>query len=260
MTSRLALHAIVTALDDILQTREIPDYSGAVNGLQLENSGAVTSIASAVDFSSETVDRAIAAGANLLLVHHGMFWGGVQPITGAVHRRLRALIAADVAVYSSHLPLDLHPDFGNNVLLAKQLGLTPTAGFARYKTIDVGVSGQCDLATSDLVAAADRLARARGGSVVAPPLAPDRRTRHWGICTGAGASSESIAEAMEKGIDTIIVGEGPHHTAVLGRDLGITIVYAGHYATETLGVQALGEHVGRLFSLEHSFIDVPTGL
>jgi dinuclear metal center YbgI/SA1388 family protein len=254
------LRVIVTALDDILRTREIPDYSGAVNGLQLENSGAVTSIASAVDFSSDTVDRAIAAGANLLLVHHGMFWSGPQPITGEIHRRLRTLIAADVAVYSSHLPLDLHPDFGNNVLLAKQLGLTPSGGFARYKTIDVGVSGTCDVATSELVAAADRFARTRGGSVVATPFAPDRRTCHWGICAGAGASSETIAEAMEKGIDTIIVGEGPHHTAVLGRDLGITIVYAGHYATETLGVQALGEHVARLFSLRHSFIDAPTGL
>ena len=260
MTAPPELRAIVTALDGILRTREIPDYPGAVNGLQLENSGAVTGIASAVDFSSETVDRAIGAGANLLLVHHGMFWSGAQPITGATHRRLRALIAADVAVYSSHLPLDLHPDLGNNVLLAKQLGLTPSAGFARYKTVDVGVSGESDLATSELVATADRFARARGGSVVATPFAPDRRTRRWGICTGAGASSETIAEAMEKGIDTIIVGEGPHHTAVLGRDLGITIVYAGHYATETLGVRALGEQVARLFSLEHHFIDAPTGL
>src|SRR3954468_21507964 len=124
-------------LDSTLRTESIPDYPNAVNGVQVQNFGAINAVATAVDFSTETVNGAINAGARLLIVHHGMFWGGVQPITGHRHQRLWALLTHDVAVYAAHLPLDVHPSLGNNALLANRLGLHPNGGFARYQTIDV---------------------------------------------------------------------------------------------------------------------------
>lgn len=254
------LAAIATHLDTLLGTSSIPDYPGALNGLQLANRQPIARVAASVDISRRVIDRALAAKANLLVVHHGMFWGGPQPIVGAAYDRLRLLMAHDVAVYASHLPLDAHPSLGNNVLLARTLGLEPGDGFARYKTIDVGVQGSSDVETVELRDRADAFARTHGGSVRCSPIAPGRRTRRWGICTGAGASSETLLEAQSKGIDTLIVGEGPHHTAVAADDAGIVIIYAGHYATETLGVRALAEHLTATFAIPSTFIDAPTGL
>jgi dinuclear metal center YbgI/SA1388 family protein len=247
-------------LDALLRTAEIPDYPAALNGLQLTSRGDVRTLACAVDYSNATVDEAVRVGADMLLIHHGMFWGGSQPIRGPVYERLANLIRNDVAVYSSHLPLDVHPELGNNVLLARRLGLEPAAGFARFKNIDVGVSGTADVATETLVRAAGDLAREFGGAVVTTPFADSRRTRRWGICTGAGADTDTIREALERGIDTMVVGEGPHHTAVAARDNGIVIVYAGHYATETLGVRALAQRLTQQFAISSHFLNAPTGL
>ena len=251
---------VVGHLDALLRTREVPDYGGAVNGLQVANSGAVRRVACAVDFSRPAVEQAVAAGADLLVVHHGMFWGGTQPVVGAAYARLRQLFAHDVAVYASHIPLDLHPTLGNNALLARELGLTPDGGFARYKTVDVGLMGAADLDTKELAERATEFARRWGHTTVHTPIAPGRRTRRWGVCTGAGASSDTLAEAEARGIDTLIVGEGPHHTAVEAVDRGLVIIYAGHYATETLGVRALGEELERRFGLPWGFVGEPTGL
>ena len=255
-----ALTDVVAHLDALLETTTTPDYGGALNGLQLANGGQVRGVAAAVDFSLAAIDGAIAAGADLLLVHHGMFWSGAQPIRGAVWQRLSRLFAHDVAVYASHLPLDRHPELGNNVLLARELGLVPGGPFAHYKTITVGVQGESDVPTVDVVARARTFAAAHGGTVVATPHADDRITRRWGICTGAGASSETLDVAQQLGIDTLIVGEGPHHTAVEARELGIVVVYAGHYATETLGVRALAANVATTFDVPWTFVDAPTGL
>lgn len=247
-------------LDRLLGTHEVPDYPPALNGLQLESSGDVTMVAAAVDFSRLAIEGAIAAEANLLLVHHGMFWSGVQPLRGQAYERLRLLLAHDIAVYSAHLPLDVHPKLGNNVLLARRLGLVPTGGFARYQTVDVGVRGSCALQTSELVHRATAFAREHGGTVVCTPFEAARTTSQWAICTGAGASSDSIREALAAGIDTLIVGEGPHHTAVEAADQGLVIVYAGHYATETLGVTALAQDLQQTFGVSWRFVSAPTGL
>jgi dinuclear metal center YbgI/SA1388 family protein len=255
-----SLHEVTTALDDELRTREIPDYGGAVNGLQLDGGAPVRAVAGAVDFSRRAVEGAVERGANLLLVHHGMFWSGAQPIRGAAYERLKLLFAHDVAVYASHLPLDRHAELGNNVLLARALGLAPSGEFARYKTIAVGVRGEAELPTAELVARSAAFARAHGGAIVATPYAGGRPTRRWAVCTGAGASSETLAEAEALGVDTLIVGEGPHHTAVEAEERGVVVIYAGHYATETLGVEALAEHVGQRFGVPWSFIEAPTGL
>lgn len=251
---------IADRLDALLHTAEIPDYPAALNGLQFASRGEVRRVATAVDFSSQTVREAAAARAQMLLVHHGMFWSGLQPVTGLTYERYADLVANDIAVYSAHLPLDMHPQLGNNALLARRLGLEPSSGFARFKTVDVGFSGIADVATEALVERARQLAREAGGELVVTPFARDRRTRRWGLCTGAGADSDTLREAVARGIDTVIVGEGPHHTAVQARDLGIVVIYAGHYATETLGIRALGEYVTQEFAIDAQFIEAPTGL
>jgi putative NIF3 family GTP cyclohydrolase 1 type 2 len=206
------------------------------------------------------VDGAVAAGAGLLVVHHGMFWGGAQPLVGPAYAKLRACLDADLAVYASHLPLDLHATLGNNALLAAELGLVPSAGFHRFKTVDVGLAGEADVATEELAARAAAFAARHGHHAVHTPIAPGRRTRRWGVCTGAGASSESLREAAARGLDTLVVGEGPHHTAVEAMERDLVIVYAGHYATETLGVQALGRELERAFGTPWAAVGVPTGL
>lgn len=255
-----SLATIADFLDTTLDVAGVPDYPNAVNGVQLANIGDIGRVATAVDFSSATVDAAVNAGARLLIVHHGMFWGGVQPITANRHQRLWSLVTHDVAVYSSHLPLDIHPEYGNNALLAKRLGLTPSGGFVKYQTIDVGLSGESEVPTRVLAERAGDLAAEFRGTLVTTPFDSDRVTRRWGICTGAGADTSSLKEAAQRGLDTLIVGEGPHHTAVEAREMGIVVLYAGHYATETLGVRALGDALTKAFGVTSTFIDVPSGL
>src|SRR5438105_2112759 len=178
------LSEIVDYLDSLLETSTTPDYPNSFNGLQLSNNGTVTKVAAAVDFSTRTVSATISQKANLLIVHHGMFWAGVQPITQRIYRRLHDLFDADVAVYSSYLPLDRHARFGNNVLLAKQLGLEPSQPFANFKDVHIGVQGKSELPTSTLVQRARRFARAHGGDVIVTDASePHRVTRRWALCT-----------------------------------------------------------------------------
>jgi dinuclear metal center YbgI/SA1388 family protein len=250
---------IAQYLDEILDIRNVPDYPNALNGLQLANQGTITKVTAAVDFSSQTIGKAIEGGANLMIVHHGMFWSGLQPLRGTVYARVKTLIEHDVAVYASHLPLDKHVVYGNNVLLAHTLGLVPNGEFAKYKTISIGVRGTADLSTTDVYERASAFAREHGGIARATPIAPGRMTRSWAICTGGGASTETLREAVEGGVDTLIVGEGPHHTVIDANELGVTVIYAGHYATETLGVRALSAHLGEQYGLPWTFIEAPTG-
>ncbi len=240
----LRIDELARYADELLGTDITPDYPAALNGLQLENQSEIKGIASAVDLSTRAIDGAIKVEANLLIVHHGMFWGGFEQIRGAAYRRIRSLLEHDIAVYSSHLPLDRHPTFGNNVLLANELGLTPTDTFANYGGIFIGVSGASDVETTALVQRARKFATAFSGEVRVTPITQGRRTKRWAMCTGAGASSDTLKEAARMRIDTLIVGEGPHHTAVQAEESGLAIIYAGHYATETLGVRALAQHLG----------------
>lgn len=253
------LRDIVRALDDELRTAELPDYAGAMNGLQVANRGTVTKVAVAVDASRAAITEAAIWGANLLIVHHGLFWGGAQPLTGVAYDKYRTLFGADIAVYATHLPLDGHAELGNNVRLAHALDLTPGGGFARYKTFDVGVMGEGELPTAELVARVEAFVARYGGAVRTSVEAAGRTTRRWAIGTGGGANSETLREARERGIDTLIVGEGPHHTTVEAIEHDLCVVYAGHYATETLGVQALGAWLEQRFGLPWTFLHLPTG-
>ena len=256
----VTLNEIVTHLDALLRTGETPDYAAAMNGLQVEHQGPVTRIAAAVDCSARTIRGAIDGGANLLLVHHGLFWGGLQPLAGALYRRVRLLLDHDLALYASHLPLDAHERFGNSFLLAREIGLVPSAGFARHETINCGVRGEADLATVELCSRLSAFARTHGGGVRASAMEPGRRTRRWAICSGAGVTTETLAEARVSRIDTLISGEGPHWSAVDAEERGLVIIYAGHYATETLGIRALAEDTATQFGVPWVWVAAPTGL
>lgn len=254
------LDAIVAHLDAELRTAEVPDYEAALNGLQLANGGSVARVAAAVDFSATTVAGALREKASLLIVHHGMFWRGAHRLIGSSRDRLHAALTGDLAVYSSHIPLDLHPVLGNNVLLAKELALTPSGTFGRYKGTEIGVRGNCDEETARIFDRLTRFSARYATTAVTTPLANGRRTKRWAIITGAGASTETLNEAIERGVDTLIVGEGAHHTAVQAMESGLAVMYGGHYATETLGVRALADHVSTRFDVPAVFVDAPTGL
>lgn len=254
------LKRVVDRLNSLLEIARLPDYAPALNGLQFVNSGNVRHIAAAVDYSARTVAETAAVGADLLLVHHGMFWGGLQAVVGARYEAIRTLVQHDIAVYSAHLPLDLHPTIGNNALLAHALGLDASLRFGRYQGVDIGLGGNVDLATSEIVRRATAFAAAHGGELRATSFAEGRRTRRWAMVSGAGASSDALREAESAGVDTLIVGEGPHHTAVEAADMDIVVIYAGHYATETLGVQALAKLASDEFGVPWTFIAAPTGL
>jgi putative NIF3 family GTP cyclohydrolase 1 type 2 len=144
--------------------------------------------------------------------------------------------------------------------MARELGLAPNAGFAHFQSLAIGLMGDADVESVTLAERCDALARREGGQLVTVGVTAGRRTRRWALCTGAGASSDTLREAAAAGVDTLIVGEGPHHTAVEAMELGIAVLYAGHYATETFGVRALGAEIQREFGIPWSFAAAPTGL
>ena len=250
----MRLDDLVPYLDGFLRVRDVTDDRNALNGLQVANAGEVRQIAAAVDACQATIDAAAERRADLLLVHHGLFWGGLEPLTGRSYRRAAVLLRHDIAVYSSHLPLDLHPEVGNNAVLARKLGMEVRGWFGEYLGAPVGVHGELDLPREELrVLVAGLL----GVSVRLIPGGPERSQR-VGVITGAAGSL--TRQAAEAGLDTFITGEGQHWTFHDAQEFGVNVLHAGHYATEMLGVQALAAHVSERFQLPWSFIDHPTGL
>ena len=252
---KASLAAIVKKhCDTVLRTREIGDYDGAANGLQVQNSGTVTRLAATVDASLATVKLAITARADLLIVHHGLFWSKSHPWTGKKYELLRLLLDHDIAVYSSHLPLDAHPKLGNNAQLAAALGLKNLKPFFASHGQTIGFQSQAKISRSELAA---RLARA---TRVAPKVIPGGRETcsRIGIVTG-GAGGE-LAQAASEGVDTFITGEGPHWTFALAEELGLNVFYGGHYATETFGVKALAAGLSKKFGVPWQFLDPSHGI
>lgn len=248
------LSQIVSYADEHLRLHEIADWENALNGLQVENSGAITKIGAAVDASTRTIDLAIERGVNLLIVHHGLFWPGLQPIAGGRRRMLEQILQNDLAIYSAHLPLDVHSVLGNNAQLAGALGLENTEPFFEAKGQCIGLRTHAEISRDDL---AGRLEKSLGSPVKMFAAGPVQ-TKSIGLITG-GAGSEIYAVARE-GIDTFITGEAPHWAAVAAEELGINLLLGGHYATETFGVKALAAHLADRFNLPWEFIDSPTGL
>ncbi len=252
--SKVSLAAIVDHCDRALRVREMGDYEGAVNGLQMENSGTVTRIAATVDASLVTVKMAMAAKTDLLIVHHGLFWSKSHPWTGKKYELLRLLVENNIAVYSSHLPLDAHPKLGNNAQLAAALGLKNLKPFFTSHGQAIGLQSKTKISRTEL---GQRLERATGAT---PKIIPggNEFCERIGIVTG-GAGGD-LPQAAKEGVDTFITGEGPHWTFALAEELGLNVFYGGHYATETFGVKALAEELSKKFKLPWQFLDHPTGL
>jgi dinuclear metal center YbgI/SA1388 family protein len=250
----MRLAELTAYLDEYLRVRGAADYGGAVNGLQVENSGEVGRLAVAVDAVQATIDVAATQGANLLIVHHGLFWDGNQPVTGRRYRRLRALLEGDVAVYSCHLPLDSHPEVGNNVVLARELGIEIHGPLGEYKGNPIGVWGTLDISREALAARLDHTLGSRIKLIAGGP----ERVKRVGVVTGGAGDELGAARAL--GLDAFITGEGAHHNYFDAEEGGINLYLGGHYATEVWGVRALGRHLEERFGLPWSFIDHPTGL
>jgi len=252
--SKASLSAIVRHCQKRLRPATFNDYEGAANGLQVENSGAVTKIAAAVDGSLATVKMAAAARADLLIVHHGLFWGPVIPWTGPRRALLQLLLGENVAVYSSHLPLDAHPQLGNNALLCAALGFKNLRPFFVEKGRAIGWQTRASLERQAL---ARMLGRTLGRAPIVLPGGP-ARCRRIGVVTGGAGGQLKLAAA--EGVDTFITGEGPHWTCALAEELGLNVFYGGHYATETFGVRALAAELSKKFRVPWIFLDHPTGL
>jgi dinuclear metal center YbgI/SA1388 family protein len=251
---KISLAAITAHCDKILRTREIGDYDGAANGLQMENSGVITKIAATVDASLATVKLAVTAKADLLIVHHGLFWSPSHPWTGKKYELLQLLIENNLAVYSSHLPLDAHPALGNNAQLCAALGLKNLTPFFTSHGQTIGFKSPTNISRNELAA---KLERATG---VKPKIIPGGKNicKKIGVVTGGAGAELKLAAA--EGVDTFITGEGPHWTYALAEELGLNVFYGGHYATETFGVKALAAQLARKFKLPWTFLDYPTGL
>ena len=248
------LSKIVGYIDRLLRIREVGDWDNALNGLQIENSGRVTRIGAAVDISTRVLTEAQRRNIDLLIVHHGLFWPGLQPVRGALRRKLRVAFENDIALYSAHLPLDIHPRVGNNAQLVAALGLRSPRPFLEEKGQPVGVKVRASLTRSELVR---KLQKALNGPVKVFDFGP-KQTRVIAMITGAAGSE--IYRVADEDIDTFITGEAPHWAAVAAEELGMNLLLGGHYATEVFGVKALAAHLSKRFRVPWEFIDCPTGL
>jgi dinuclear metal center YbgI/SA1388 family protein len=245
---------LVGYLDGYLRIGEVPDSSHAWNGLQVEGTREVKRLGVAVDCGERTLEDAVQRGCDFLIVHHGLFWDGGLPLVGRRYRRLRHLMDAGVWLYGAHIPLDVHAEVGNSVVLARALGVEVDGTFGDYGGVDIGVRGRLEIRREGLAARLDDLlagpVRLVAGGV--------ERVRTVGVITGAGGSM--IGAAIEAGVDAFVTGEGAHHTWFDAMEGGINVYYGGHYATETWGVRALASHLEARFGLPHDFIDHPTGM
>lgn len=246
------LARIVEHLDSYLRVNEIADSS--LNGLQVETDREITRIAVAVDASVDTFTRAGQAGAELLIVHHGLFWDKVA-IRGPLYRRVRHLIESGIGLYAAHLPLDMHPEVGNNAELARLLGVRNARAFLQYRGSLIGLVGDIErTAIGDLTRAIEHELH---GPARLLDYGPCEVTR-VAICSGGGGPD--LDQAVREGAHVYLTGETSHQAAILARDAAINVVFAGHYATETLGPKALAKHVEEVLGLPATFIESPTGL
>jgi dinuclear metal center YbgI/SA1388 family protein len=245
---------LVAWLDEYLDIGAYEDPS--LNGLQVEGTDEVTKVAVAVDASLNTFEQAAEIGADLLLTHHGLFWGAPKAVSGMHRRRVKFLLDHDISLYAAHIPLDAHREVGNNWGLARLLGLGELRDFGRWKGMPIGCAGTFEPAV-DLHALADLIERKLGESVLVHAGGP-AEVRNLGIITGGAAWD--VVTAAEQGLDAFLTGEPKHEVFYEAFERDINALYAGHYMTETVGVTLLASEIGETFGLETEFILLPTGL
>lgn len=244
---------IISFCDSLLEIGSFTDYGP--NGLQVPGAEGVEKVVTGVSAHLELLEAAVAAEAQLLLTHHGLFWDfHPRALSPAMARRLRVALGADLSVAGYHLPLDAHPEIGNNALLCRELGFEPTPeAFARIKGSAIGCVGRADEGVP-----VDELARRLREATDREPLhfaGGPSVVRSIGVVTGAGSSE--IHEAVALGLDAFITGEPAEHVMADALEGGIHFFAAGHWATETFGIRRLGELVAERFGVEHEFIAVP---
>ena len=244
---------VLGELDRLLEPERFKDY--CVNGLQVPGPDRVTTLATGVSAHAELFELAAAERAELLLVHHGIFWGpGVRAIDEALGRRLRLLFEGGIALAAYHLPLDAHPVVGNNAQIAHALGAERLEPFALHEGQTIGFIahlGEEGVLASELFA---RVARITAREPLVYDAGPER-VRRVGIVSGGGA--DYLEDAVRAGAEAMLTGEVPERAMATARELGVHLIAAGHYATETFGVKRLGEHLAERFGLRHVFLDVP---
>ena len=249
--------ALIAALDTILDIHSCDAIDRALNGVQVGRHGAdIDVVATAVDACIESIERAAELGAGMLFVHHGIFWGGQEPLIGSRRRRIELLLQHDIALYAAHLPLDMHATLGNNVAIAEHLGLTDIQPFGKYKGAHIGYCGtlQRAMQVDDI---AGRLYP--GGSEGMGILRfGESECRRVAIVSGGG--NMLLDEAIHDGFDLFITGDRGYANYYRAYEEGINVIFGGHYNTEVWGVQRVGEYVRTTYNIEATFIDLPTGL
>lgn len=255
-TTGAALAELVASADEVLAPQAFAD--AAHNGLQVEGRPVVSTVCTAVDASLAAVEQAVAAGADALLVHHGLLWGHASPLTGRLGGVVRALFRADISLLAYHIPLDAHPTLGNNAVLADLLGLTERAPFGAYKGSLIGQLGTLRQPLAP-TALQEQLATSLAATVQLHQFNSSLVSR-VGVVSGRACDEALLTEARDAGVDHLLTGEMVHESWHVARELGISVIAAGHYATETHGVAALGEHLATRLGLHTRFLDIPTGL
>jgi len=249
----VALAEIINELDALLEPARFEDY--CPNGLQVPGPEQVATVATGVSAHLELFEHAAAASADLLVVHHGLFWeSSPRALDAALKRRLKVLFDADIALAAYHLPLDAHPQLGNNALLARALDAQELEPFAHHRGEPIGFIARLP---GEGMPAAELFARVAKLTAREPLVfdAGPAHVRRVAIVSGAGA--DFLADAAAAGADALLTGEPAERVMAQARETGLHFIAAGHYATETLGVKRLGEHLAQRFSVRHIFIDVP---
>ncbi len=247
------LTSIITALDELLSPGDFQDLGP--NGLQVPGPSEVERVVTGVSAQRALVERAVAEGAQLVLVHHGLFWDFMPTgLTPVLAERLRPLFKHDIALASYHLPLDAHPEVGNNAILAERLGCERHEPFGTYRGVPIGRAGTFP---GEGIPAADLFARVREITARVPTVfdGGPERVRRIGIVSGSGA--DMLSEAVALGLDAFLTGEPREHVMADAREAGIHFIAAGHYATETFGIRALGDWLAQRFGIEHVWVDIP---
>jgi len=245
---------LLTYLDAYLQINAFVDNSQ--NGLQVQGREEIHRVAAAVDACQETIDAAANANVDLLLVHHGLFWDKPEKLVGPHYRRVKKTIESGLNLYCAHLPLDAHPEVGNNAVLARRLGFEPIAGFDKHHGRDIGYIAETKTAISQSEFLR-RLQETLGNGVRADFFGTNMIQR-LAIVSGGGAFL--LPQAVAAGVDAFLTGESSHSRYHFGKENYFNVIYGGHYATETFGVIALAQHLQAKFGLPYQFLDFPTGI
>lgn len=246
-----SLEDIVEFMDEITGCRNFADYDGAFNGLQVENSGSITRIACAVDASLFEIEAAENMGADILIVHHGLFWSKPYPFTGAAYNRIKKLVEGDIAVYSSHLPLDAHPEIGNNALIAKALDLKKEGSCFPALGSDIGCV--CSAPKGGRLELCRRLKKLFPNTHKEISFGKEFPEK---IAICSGSCGDAVYELPSMGIDTLVCGELRQRHFCVAQELGLNLYPCGHYATERFGVMALAQLVSDKFGLDFEFIEM----